>query len=116
MLIIYIHTKFHDPKCKQRIINIMIACFFILPIPVAERSKAWVCSRWPAGIGGSNPAGGMDVCVVLLYSKDKRQSQDNQDKAIQIKYKVFQKKIPPGAWMFFCCECCVCEVEISATG
>jgi hypothetical protein len=32
------------------------------PIPVAERSKAWVCCRSPAGIAGSNPAEGMDVC------------------------------------------------------
>ena len=32
------------------------------PIPVAERSKAWVCSRSPAGIAGSNFARGMDVC------------------------------------------------------
>jgi hypothetical protein len=27
------------------------------PIPVAVRSKAWVCSRSLAGIAGSNPAG-----------------------------------------------------------
>jgi hypothetical protein len=27
------------------------------PIPVAARSKAWVCSRLLAGIAGSNPAG-----------------------------------------------------------
>ena len=32
-------------------------------IPVAERSNAWVCSRSPAGIASSNPAGGMDVCL-----------------------------------------------------
>jgi hypothetical protein len=35
-----------------------------LPIPEAERSKAWVCSRSPAGIAGSNPAGGIDVCLL----------------------------------------------------
>jgi hypothetical protein len=29
---------------------------------VAERSKAWVCSRSPAGITGSNSAEGMVVC------------------------------------------------------
>jgi hypothetical protein len=29
----------------------------------------------------------MDVCVVLLYNKDKRQSQDNHNKAVQIKYR-----------------------------
>jgi hypothetical protein len=33
---------------------------------VAERSNAWVCSRSPAGIAGSNPAGGMDVCCEFL--------------------------------------------------
>jgi hypothetical protein len=33
-----------------------------MPIRVAERSKAWVCSRSPAGIAGSNTVGGMDVC------------------------------------------------------
>jgi hypothetical protein len=30
--------------------------------PAAARSKAWVCGRSLAGIVGSNPAGGMDVC------------------------------------------------------
>ena len=32
--------------------------------PVAERSKARVCGRSLAGIVGSNPTGGMEVCVV----------------------------------------------------
>jgi hypothetical protein len=38
---------------------------YITPIPVAERSKTWVCSRSPAGIADSNPAGGMAVCVFV---------------------------------------------------
>jgi hypothetical protein len=33
-------------------------------IPVATRSKAWVCGRLLAGIAGSNPAGGMDVYLL----------------------------------------------------
>jgi hypothetical protein len=33
-----------------------------MPIPVAARSKAWVCGRWLAGIAGSNLAGSMDIC------------------------------------------------------
>ena len=33
-----------------------------LTLPVAARSKAWVCGRSPAEIVGSNPTGGMDVC------------------------------------------------------
>ena len=37
---------------------------FQKPISVAERCKARVCGRSLAGITGSNPAGGMDVCVV----------------------------------------------------
>jgi hypothetical protein len=37
-----------------------------VPIPVAARSKAWVCGRSLAGIVGSNPAGDMDVCVVFV--------------------------------------------------
>ena len=28
--------------------------------------KAWVCDRLLAGIASSNPAGGMDVCLVSV--------------------------------------------------
>jgi hypothetical protein len=35
---------------------------FSVSIPVAARSKAWVCGRSPAEIVGSNPAEDMDVC------------------------------------------------------
>jgi hypothetical protein len=33
-------------------------------IPVAALSKAWVCDHSLAGIVGSNPAGGLDVCLL----------------------------------------------------
>jgi hypothetical protein len=33
-------------------------------IPVAARSKVWTCGCSLAGIVGSNPAGGMDVCLL----------------------------------------------------
>jgi hypothetical protein len=33
-----------------------------VPIPLAARSKVWVCGRSLVGIAGSNPAGGKDVC------------------------------------------------------
>jgi len=32
------------------------------PIPVAARTKAWVCGRSLAGNAGSNRAGGMNIC------------------------------------------------------
>jgi hypothetical protein len=37
---------------------------FKMPIPVTARSKARVCGRFIAGIVGSDPAGGMDVCLL----------------------------------------------------
>jgi len=36
-----------------------------VPIPVAMRSKAWVCGRSLAGVVGSNPPGG-HVCLSLV--------------------------------------------------
>jgi hypothetical protein len=57
-----------------------------LPIPLAERSKIRVCGRLLVGVAVSNPAGAwIFLLCVLLYSKDKRQSHDNQDKQVQIK-------------------------------
>jgi hypothetical protein len=37
-----------------------------MPVPVAERSKARVYGRSLAGVAGSNPPGGMDVCLLWL--------------------------------------------------
>jgi hypothetical protein len=37
------------------------------PIPVAARSKAWVCGRSLAGIVGSDSAGGTDVCLLWVF-------------------------------------------------
>ena len=36
-----------------------------VPVPVAARSKEWVCGRSLAGIAGSNPAGGIFVCFLV---------------------------------------------------
>ena len=36
----------------------------VASIPMAARSKAWVCGRSPAEIVGSNPTGDMDVCLM----------------------------------------------------
>jgi hypothetical protein len=34
------------------------------PVPASRRSKAWVCRRSSAEIVGSNPAWGIDVCLL----------------------------------------------------
>jgi hypothetical protein len=36
------------------------------PIQMTPRSKAWFCASWLAGIAGSNPAGGLHVCLVQM--------------------------------------------------
>ena len=41
--------------------NYISAAF--VPVPVPALSKAWVCGRSVAGIVGSNPSGGMDICL-----------------------------------------------------
>jgi len=51
-----------------RPINILVYIIALLPVPVAARSKKWVCSLSLAGTAGSNPAGGIDVFVLgVLY-------------------------------------------------
>jgi hypothetical protein len=43
----------------------LLALIFPL-IPVAARSRAWVCGRPLAGIAGTNPAWSVDVCLVSV--------------------------------------------------
>jgi hypothetical protein len=55
----------------QGYLNLSIRCFHnqrvtTWPIPVAARSKAWVCDLSLAGVAGSNPAIGMDVCLLSV--------------------------------------------------
>ena len=48
-----------------------------MPVLVTSRSKAQVCGRSLAGIAGSNPAVGMDVCYeccVFLRLRSLRQA------------------------------------------
>ena len=60
----------------------------MLPIPVADRSKARVCGQSLAGVAGLNPAGvWMFVLCVCCTVQTKGKSQDNQDKEVWIKYK-----------------------------
>ena len=38
----------------------------VMSVPVAARSKAWVCGRSPAEIVDSNPTSGIDVCDEVI--------------------------------------------------
>jgi len=37
-----------------------------MQVPVAAWSKVWFCGLWPTDIVGSNPTGGMDVCLSVV--------------------------------------------------
>ena len=56
------------------------------PISVAERWKSRVCGRSLDGIAGSNPAGGMNVCVVSTDNKAKCRTI-NTKKQVPMKYE-----------------------------
>jgi hypothetical protein len=51
-----------DTKCCQNLC--VLQNVYTLRFPVAARSKPLVFDRSPAQIVGSNPTGGMDVCVL----------------------------------------------------
>jgi len=41
-----------------------------VPLPVVSRTKVWVCGRFLPRMAGLNPAGDMDVCLVLITSPE----------------------------------------------
>jgi hypothetical protein len=53
----------HPRKTRGRILVLYIQ---IAPIPVAEWSKARICGLSLAGIAGSNPTGGTNVCFFCV--------------------------------------------------
>jgi len=46
------------------VIIIIITLEAGMSMPLASRSKTWVCGSALADISGSNAAGGMDVCLL----------------------------------------------------
>jgi hypothetical protein len=43
---------------------ILITDINVSDVTVTARSNAWICGRSLGGVAGSNPAGGMDVCLL----------------------------------------------------
>jgi hypothetical protein len=96
---------------------------------MAVRSKAWVCGRSLTGIVGSNPAGGMDVCVVFVVRtviwnvmwhegrKDLNSTKMDQRQKIPDRQKKKKKKNISrrrhGCLSVVSVVCC--QVEVSAT-
>ena len=53
-------------KTENNLLNEFNEVLDIKPVPVAARSKAYVFGRSPAENVGSNPTGGMDVCLLWV--------------------------------------------------
>ena len=66
----HISSLYRRPVCSSYKGN--LSKFFLIPtwpVPVAARSKSWVCGCSPAEILGSNPTGGMEAeCFVFSGS------------------------------------------------
>jgi len=62
------HISRDTVKQSRMSIRKILAALWVFkgPVPVAVRSKAWVCGCSPAEIVGSNHAEGMDVCLLLV--------------------------------------------------
>ena len=68
-------------------------------IPVAERSKARDCGRSLAAVAGSNPTGGMDVCVMCCRTKRQNTGQ-SREITDEVQSTREYKKTPGGAENF----------------
>ena len=72
-----------------RPVRIIMLCYIVLitlPIPVAEWSKATVCSRSLAVVAGSYPAGVINVCIQVKDKKSKCRTIKT-NKLLRMKYK-----------------------------
>jgi hypothetical protein len=52
----------------NRLLSFSCNIVYTLPIQEAARSKAYIGGLFVAVIAGSNPAEGMDVCILCLYA------------------------------------------------
>jgi hypothetical protein len=60
-------------KCSSRRRFLDFSCLSLLSIPVDARAKASVCGRSLSEVAGSNPTGGMNVCLLgMLFVVRKR--------------------------------------------
>ena len=60
------HVELTGIFIKPLLLHLVGCLNYLEPVPVAARSKAWVCGRLLAGIVGSNPTGGIDVCLLWV--------------------------------------------------
>ena len=72
-----------------------------MSIPVAARFKDWVCGRSLVGIVGSNPAEGMDVCLLWVLRVVKERSlcrADHLSRGVLTSVACLNVVVKPGWW------------------
>jgi hypothetical protein len=72
-----------------------------MPVPVAARYKSYAFDRLVAGIAGSNPAGGLHVCLLCLCVVLSRASRGFCDEVIprpEESYPVSNEIHKPKIW------------------
>jgi hypothetical protein len=57
----------------------------------------------------------MDVCVVCVVQSGQK-AQPGQSSSTDEVQRTNKKIIPPRAWMFVCCECCVLSGRVLCDG
>ena len=57
-----LYNRWNAFVCRVLLTSKLVCAYYSVPIPVAARSKMWVCDRLRAGIVVSNPTGSMYVC------------------------------------------------------
>jgi hypothetical protein len=79
MISLFFYPKYQLEISSFKAISLSAYTTFRLPIPVAVRSKAWVCALSLAGIVGSNPAECIDVCLLRVLCVVRYRSRRRPD-------------------------------------
>ena len=61
-----LYNRWNAFVCRVLLTSKLVCAYYSVPIPIAARSKMWVCDRSPAGIVVSNPAGGLYLCLLWV--------------------------------------------------
>ena len=82
---------------KRHIIHIYICVWGggSEPVPVAARSKAWVCGSWTGEAAGSNHAGGIDFCLLWVLCVVRQRSLRRADHSSR---EVLPTVVSPYVW------------------
>jgi hypothetical protein len=75
-----------------------------------KRSKARVCSRSLAGIAGSNPAGGTDVCCTVRTKGSKPGQSGQRSSTDEVQRERERERDNPAGGKNVCLLCLLCCV------